>query len=308
MNQTAASCKLKQGLSIYVLEEVGDCMKKYPFSINVDERTSNNSQKVFSILLSYLDIEIGESGVQHYESVSLIEVNAKSLLECIRNCFIKDDIPFENPVSDLRDSTNYMRGKRGGLETLLQSKAPQLLDTDGDVCQHICNTVKQFCKPFECFVEKWIDDIHLDTKYSADILDLLQEICFILNVPFRKPQRVSHRWLSVFDCLSVDVTLIDPLILLYYAWIPNDFCEMSEGDIKTIFDKYELNEKAKAIINAIQTKIKQKNLTDNGKEQIVTKLFYGKSTLLLNSNLFMSVLPLFTSFILTFEQKEPLTH
>ena len=31
-------------------------------------------------------------------------------------------------------------------------------------------------------------------------------------------------------------------------------------------------------------------------------------TLLLNSNLFMSVLPLVKSFILTFEQKEPLIH
>ena len=29
-----------------------------------------------------------------------------------------------------------------------------------------------------------------------------------------------------------------------------------EGGITTIFDKYELNEKAKAIINAIQTKVK----------------------------------------------------
>ena len=104
------------------------------------------------------------------------------------------------------------------------------------------------------------------------------------------------------------MVLIDPLVLLYYAWIPNDFRETYEGDIKTIFDKYELNEKAKAIINAIQTKMKQKKLTDEGKERkgrIVTKLFYEKSTLLLNSNLFISVLPLFKSFILTFKQKEP---
>ena len=78
------------------------------------------------------------------------------------------------------------------------------------------------------------------------------------------------------------MTLIDPLILLNYAWIPNDFPETYEGDIKTIFDKYELNEKAKAIINAIQTKMKQKKLTEEGKERkgrIVTKLFYEKSTL-----------------------------
>ena len=110
------------------------------------------------------------------------------MLERICNCFIRDDIPFQNLVSDLSDSTNYMRGKRRGLEKLLRSKAPQLLDIDGDVC-----SLKQFCKPFECFVEKWIDGILWDKKYSTDILDSLKEICFILNVPFRKPQRVSQR-------------------------------------------------------------------------------------------------------------------
>ena len=91
-------------------------MTKYPFSINIDECTSNSSQKVFSILLSYFDIEIGETVLQHYESVSIIEVNAKSLLECICNCFKRDNIPFQNPVSDLSDSTNYIKGKRGELE------------------------------------------------------------------------------------------------------------------------------------------------------------------------------------------------
>ena len=107
------------------------------------------------------------------------------------------------------------------------------------------------------------------------------------------------------------MTFIYPLILLYYAWIPNNFRETYEEDIKTIFDKYELNGKAKATINVIQTKMKQKKLSDEGKERkgkIVTKLFYEKSTLLLNSNLFMSVLLLFKSFILTFEQKESLIH
>ena len=144
---------------------------------------------------------------------------------------------------------------------MLWSKGPQLLDIDCDAFHHIHNTVRQFCKPFECFVEKWIDDIHWDTKYSTDILDSLKEICFILNVPFRgSPQRVSHCWLSIFNCLSINTTLKDPLILLYYALIPNDFRDTHEGDIKTIFDKYELNKKAKTIINAIQTKMKAKEI------------------------------------------------
>ena len=46
--------------------------------------------------------------------------------------------------------------------------------------------------------------------------------------------------------------------------MPNDFRETYEGGIKTIFDKQELNEKTKFIINVIQTKMKQKKLTDEG--------------------------------------------
>ena len=135
------------------------------------------------------------------------------------------------------------------------------MDIDGDLCHHIHNTVKQLCKSFEYFVQKSIDDINWDTKYITDILDSLKEICFILNLPFRgPPQRVSHHCLSVFSCVSINMTLNDPLVLLYYALIPNDFRDTHEGDIKTIFDKYELNEKAKTIINAILTKMKAKEI------------------------------------------------
>ena len=76
---------------------------------------------------------------------------------------------------------------------------------------------------------------------------------------FRKPpQRVSHRWLSVFDCLSIDMTLIDPLTLIYHAWIPNEFRETCKGDINNIFDKYELNENAKALRFKQSTQFKRK--------------------------------------------------
>ena len=98
------------------------------------------------------------------------------------------------------------------MKCLLRSKAPQLLDIDGEVCHRIHNTVKQFCKPFKCLDDKLIDYIHWDTKCSTDILDSEKEICFIWNVLFRKPpQRVSHRWLSFFDYRSLDMTLINPL-------------------------------------------------------------------------------------------------
>ena len=60
VNRTAASYKLKHGLSVHIRKKVVDCIKKYPFSQNIDECTSNISQKVFSIIVSYFDREIGE--------------------------------------------------------------------------------------------------------------------------------------------------------------------------------------------------------------------------------------------------------
>ena len=72
MNRTAASYKLKHGISVYVHKKVVECMKKYTFSINIDEYTYNTRQKVFNILISYYDVDIGESVLHHYESVSLI--------------------------------------------------------------------------------------------------------------------------------------------------------------------------------------------------------------------------------------------
>ena len=95
------------GFQFMFVKEVVECMKRYHFCINIDECAFNNSQKILRIQVSYFDPEIGESVVQHYKSVSLREVNVKSLLGCICNCFMRDDI--QNLVSDLSNSTNYMR-------------------------------------------------------------------------------------------------------------------------------------------------------------------------------------------------------
>ena len=70
----------------------------------------------------------------------MIEVNALTLFQTICNLFQDDQILFENLVSDLSDSSNYMRGKKSGLEKQLD-KAPQLLNADGDCCHHVHNSI-----------------------------------------------------------------------------------------------------------------------------------------------------------------------
>ena len=105
MNRAAASYKLVDGLHFYERKKIVDAMKSYPFSINTDECISNNHHKVFSVLVSYFDEILGLSVVQHYKSVSMIEINALTLFENTCKLFQDDQIPFENLVSDLSDST-----------------------------------------------------------------------------------------------------------------------------------------------------------------------------------------------------------
>ena len=71
----------------------------------------------------------------------MIEVNALTLFWKTYELFLAGQIPIENLISDLSDSTNYMRGKKGGLEKRLRGKVPHLLNIDGDCCHHIHNSV-----------------------------------------------------------------------------------------------------------------------------------------------------------------------
>ena len=72
--------------------------------------------KVFTILVSYFDDELGKSTVQHYKSIECIEVSAELLTDTILKAFSEDEIPLENLISDLSDSASYMRGEKSGIE------------------------------------------------------------------------------------------------------------------------------------------------------------------------------------------------
>ena len=49
MDRTAATCKLRVGLSFHNQINLIDKVIKYPFSINMDEYTTNSNKRVFLI-------------------------------------------------------------------------------------------------------------------------------------------------------------------------------------------------------------------------------------------------------------------
>ena len=70
--------------------------------------------------------------MQHYKSASFTFVNANNLFDYVINLLREDETLITNLISNLSDSTNYMRGKIAGFESLLRKEALHLLEIDGD--------------------------------------------------------------------------------------------------------------------------------------------------------------------------------
>ena len=186
------------------------------------------------------------------------------------------------------------------------------MNIDGDLCHRVQNAVKKFCKPFEKHLVNLWRDIHNDIKFSADIKAALQELCLLLDLPYKKPsEAVPHRWLSAYNVTTNNMPMYDALFLLYYSWMNKEDQAIYRDDKDLIFEQNGCTEKAKESILLIQKQMKKEGPTKKGKDcksRIYEKAIFQKHKTLLIANFYEAVLPMFKSFILIFEQKTPQVH
>ena len=258
MSRHSASYKVREGLAPTVFENLVQSLRSTYFSSNVDECFSNNHQKVFSVLASYFSEEKGEVITQNYWSKSFQTVNAENVCQFVVSSLAENDIPLENLISCLSDSTHYMRGKISGFETLLRKSAPHLLDIDGDMCHHVHNATKQFLKPFDKRLEKLCTDLHTEMKWSTDLRGYLMEICEILSINYRMPPNyVPHRWLSILDAVDVNAVLLPALTVIYYSWVSKDLKDVYKEDVNAVLEKCSGQSRSRIAI--IQKKCEKKS-------------------------------------------------
>ena len=72
----------------------------------------------------------------------------------------------------------------------------------------------------------------------------------------KPPERVPHRWLSLFDVLLVDNVMFGALRLIYYSWLSKGDKVLYKDDVKEIMKKFEISKEGKASIRAIQETLK----------------------------------------------------
>ena len=311
MERQTATYKLRHGLSHLEHVRLVNIMKKTPFSINLDESTSKAAHKrVLNVLVSYYSEELKKCVCDLYFSVEMTVVNAETVFEAVRNKFMEDQIPLTNLVSVLSDSAAYMRGSISGFQARLKEVAPHIMDIDGDVCHHIHNSVKKFSTnldPSE-MLSKLLDDIYNDMDFSADLRDDLKSVCKHLGIAELMPlQRACHRWMSIYDASARFMEIHNALTLVYSSWLTVEEKRQNQPLLTKMLQGVKKDSRL-SILSILQ-RLKSKKLTPAGRERknrIADRLIKKRQHSLLVANILISTLPLFKSFILTFEQKKTL--
>lgn len=253
MSRTTASYKTRFGVGKTFEDKLLQNLRSVHFSLNIDESTSSNYQKVLTVLASYFSLDLNKVVVQHFASLTCIKVTSESLYQKIVTLFETNEVPWSNLMSILMDSCNVMRGSKSGLETQIrEKKAGHLLDVDGDICHHIHNAAKAFCKPFDWFLEQLLNDLFNDMKWSPDLREMYQEICEILGIKYSIPQRfVSHRWLSVYD-VTVDTNrLFDAATVFYFPMLMKEEHRQHLPTVVEIYKRLNVSEASKERIQKI---------------------------------------------------------
>ncbi|XP_052234163.1 uncharacterized protein LOC127846705 isoform X2 [Dreissena polymorpha] len=312
MERTSASYKMKFGMGKTYFDRTVSNMKRFKFSLNMDQSTSTNLHRVLTVLVSYFSPETSSVVVEHFTSIDLIKVDSATITNHIIDLFATHDIPWTNLTSVLMDSCNMMRGCKSGVEARLRDMAPHLLDIDGDTCHHIHNASKKLCEPFEFWVERLFTDIHNDVKWSTDVRDMMKEVATLIGIKFTMPEQfVSHRWLSCYDVAVNTKRLMDVYRVVYYAFMDKSQQSLYKSVVNDILKKREVSEDAERRVKEIQMELSRKNMTKDGqarKQRIIERLLERNTKTDLVLNFYVSVLPMLKSYIVLFETKEPLIH
>nr|XP_055069280.1 uncharacterized protein LOC129450264 [Misgurnus anguillicaudatus] len=309
VSRTAASYKIVYGMGRTFAEKTFSNLRRYPFSLNVDESTSSSFKKVLSMLVSYFNEELNDVVVEHLGSLEVWKVTSASLERLMFDFFQKNNIPWLNLISIMLDSCNVMRGSKSGLETRIRERhCPTLLDVDGDSCHHVHNAAKRFAEPFENYLEQLFADIHTDHQWASDQLAYLKEIAEFLGIPATNPQRfVSHRWLSAYDVAINTKRMLPVFKVLYFGFMGKQDQELYNEILEDLYRDHGVSDKAQRRVRFIHQDLCKEGMTDLGKKRkarIVKKIWVENQKVDLNLSVYLGVLPILKEYVMVFQVRK----
>ncbi len=136
------------------------------FSLNVDEATDGNMDRILNILVRYFDEGMGKVETQHLASRKMNIADALTITHILTDILQSYSLTWNQVVGILLDNCSVMRGEKSVVETLVRRENPSLLDISGDTVHMVSNSAKALLNPFQGFVEQFCSDVYYDVEKS----------------------------------------------------------------------------------------------------------------------------------------------
>ncbi|KAL8567855.1 hypothetical protein ACOMHN_058977 [Nucella lapillus] len=316
MCRKTATYTMTHGVAADFRDNLCERLRKTHFSLNIDEATNNSNNKVVNVLVRYFNDEKGVVITQllgsFIENVATAQNIFAGLMSLIEPLEPAKCLPKENIVSCLMDNCNVMRGKKGGLETLICDEQPHLLDVHGDTVHIVSNAAKEFCKPFSNYLEGFASDVYYDFKLSPKATELFMEVCSLLHVEgaVRPIRPVGSRFLQMLDVSERLHKILDPLMVFQYAFLLSSEQKIQRKKLEKIFEERNITAGEQARLAEVW-KLSKGCYTakSDRKDRILLRLLgttSGKTMLLIN--LYRGVLPKFQNYLKLYQSDKPMLH
>uniref|UniRef100_H3ABT5 DUF4371 domain-containing protein n=1 Tax=Latimeria chalumnae TaxID=7897 RepID=H3ABT5_LATCH len=167
-----------------------------PFTLRLDT-SSDTEDKLFLILIRHCHAQTGEIKVALLDLPVCNIGTAESLLECV-NVFKCFQIPWQNVVALLCDSTSVNVGQHNSLKTLIEKVSSADLFTLGCTCHLISLCASKAASALSIAVGDVLIRVFYYLDKSAKRKHLLKEYADFVGIEYRKIlKRAPTRWLSL---------------------------------------------------------------------------------------------------------------
>lgn len=224
ISRSSATYITTHGVAQSFKDELKVELKGKLISLNIDEATNNNNDKIINILVQYFDHQEGCIQLRHLGSRKQNLSTAQNIVDSVQSVLNDYDLSWDQIISVLMDNCSTMRGVRGGVEALIRHKKPDLLDVSGDTIHMVNNVAKTLLSSVDDGVQDFCGDIYYDIEESPKVKELFSELQTLLNIKDKRQllRPISSRFLQMFDVSSRVVDMWDSLTVYYYSYLTEE--------------------------------------------------------------------------------------
>ncbi|XP_052420176.1 uncharacterized protein LOC127964065 isoform X1 [Carassius gibelio] len=313
MSNAHASYLCTHGISAYWKSELSSKLKTKMFSLNVDEATDGNMDRILNVLVRYYDEDVGKVATQHLASRKLNIADALTITNTLKDILQSYSLNWNQVVGILLDNCSVMRGKKSGVETLVRRENPSLLDVSGDTVHMVSNAAKALLNPFQGFVEQFCSDVYYDIEKSPKQKEVFSEFQSLLHLENKSLIRpISSRFLQMLDVCNRIRELMDPLTVHFYSVLSSHDQHKHRWLLNQLLDKHAVTSDEKARIICLQQQMAKSarigSDVNKKRKTRICMLFSEFDKLTTIIDLYRGVLPTFQVFLKKLQHEKPMIH